>query len=217
MKPILFARIADMKYYHGTDGDTPYNGGSYVQETGQAHECCNFWPVLGEDGTAYCLGFAEIANSAGGTIKPEKIIGCEGMKGQPFVDGVLVIFVSRSRQAQNMRVVGFYRNATVFSEYQAVTLGSGETQTYSFLAKAEDCVLLPYSERHSNNAWYVPAAGSRYSTFGFGRSHIWYAQGSRENEKLADFLEHMITSAETYTGENWLHRTWTPDSAADRR
>ena len=47
MKPIIFARVADMKYYRGiTDKDKPYNGGSYVANTGYAHECFNFDPII---------------------------------------------------------------------------------------------------------------------------------------------------------------------------
>ena len=44
---ILFCNIAWMKEYRGNeDGkDTPLNGGSYVDETGDAHEKYNFTPV----------------------------------------------------------------------------------------------------------------------------------------------------------------------------
>ena len=43
---ILFCNIAWMKEYRGNeDGkDTPLNGGSYVDETGDAHEKYNFTP-----------------------------------------------------------------------------------------------------------------------------------------------------------------------------
>ena len=51
MRPIIFVRIASMLYYQGiTDKDSPVNGGSYVKETGQAHECFNFAPAELEDG-----------------------------------------------------------------------------------------------------------------------------------------------------------------------
>lgn len=56
---ILFCNIAWMKEYRGNeDGkDTPLNGGSYVDETGDAHEKYNFTPVNmeGKEGL-YCLG-----------------------------------------------------------------------------------------------------------------------------------------------------------------
>ena len=60
MMRILFCNIAWMKEYRGNeDGkDTPLNGGSYVDETGDAHEKYNFTPVNleGREGL-YCLGF----------------------------------------------------------------------------------------------------------------------------------------------------------------
>ena len=62
MMRILFCNIAWMKEYRGNeDGkDTPLNGGSYVDETGDAHEKYNFTPVnmAGKEGL-YCLGFFE--------------------------------------------------------------------------------------------------------------------------------------------------------------
>ena len=47
MMRILFCNIAWMKEYRGNeDGkDTPLNGGSYVDETGDAYEKYNFTPV----------------------------------------------------------------------------------------------------------------------------------------------------------------------------
>lgn len=58
---ILFCNIAWMKEYRGNeDGkDIPLNGGSYVDETGDAHEKYNFTPVNmeGREGL-YCLGFS---------------------------------------------------------------------------------------------------------------------------------------------------------------
>ena len=43
---ILFCNIAWMKEYRGNEdgNDTPLNGGSYVDETGDAHEKYNFFP-----------------------------------------------------------------------------------------------------------------------------------------------------------------------------
>ena len=219
MKPIIFARIADMKYYKGiTPGDAPANGGSYVQKTGLAHECMNFARVHTEEGQDYCLGFVQInGRTERGTIRLEKIVGCEAMKGQPFVEGVTVVFCSKAMGSRSTRVVGFYKNATVFNEYQVASFPDDDDQYYSFIAKAEDCVLLPFKERHGNSAWYVPTSGRDGNSYGFGRANIWYAQGSDENEKLRAYLERMIRSVEEYDGENWLDKSWVSDSKKDRR
>ncbi len=82
MKPITFVRIADMKYYCGvTQRDTPFNGGSYVKETGNAHECYNFGPII-QDGQSYekCIGFFMLSGGSGaGQLHIENIAGCELM------------------------------------------------------------------------------------------------------------------------------------------
>ena len=59
---IIFFNIAWMKEYRGNEdgNDKPLNGGSYVTETGDAHEKYNFFPVYSEEeAESYCLGFYE--------------------------------------------------------------------------------------------------------------------------------------------------------------
>lgn len=118
MRPIIFARVADMKYYKGiTNADEPSNGGSYVKDTGLAHECNNFRPVI-EDGEDYekCLGFCMLSGGKSGVnqLHIENIVGCEACKKEEACEGVTVVFVSKSNRAKTMRVVGFYNNATVY-------------------------------------------------------------------------------------------------------
>ena len=77
MKPIIFARIADMKFYKGiTDTDKPVNGGSYVKDTNYAHECYNFDPVILEDNKEYCLGFTQLLGGKDPQLHIERIVGC---------------------------------------------------------------------------------------------------------------------------------------------
>ena len=65
------------------------NGGSYVKETGQAHECFNFAPAELEDGRKVCLGYAQLTGGSD-TKEPElhieKIVGCNALKKEEFVD-----------------------------------------------------------------------------------------------------------------------------------
>lgn len=214
MKPIIFARIADMIYYNGiTDYDRPRNGGAYVTETGYAHECFNFCPIKNLDGEELCLGFVMLAQTdkkTEPTLHIEKIIGCSGMKNEEVVDKVHVVFCSKAEGDTSMRVVGFYKNATVYRMHQYADFlqedGTIDTQEYSFIAKKEDCVLLPYQERHKGNRWFVPSAQTAKFDYGFGRSNIWYANGYQENEKLKDYLNRMIDSIETYNGENLIEK-----------
>lgn len=216
MKPIIFARIANMTYYRGiTEWDKPYGGGTYVADTGLAHECYNFKPEanLTDDGGEYCLGFVMHGGAAGidAKIHLEKINGCEAMKSAELIDDAIVVFCATSLGSKSMRVVGFYKNATVYRNTQGINFDTVEgagiyKQHFNFMAKKEDCVLLPYTERHSNSQWYVPQKGRLGAKIGFGRSNIWFASGTNENAELKKYVENMIRSVEEYDGENWIYK-----------
>lgn len=85
MMRILFCNIAWMKEYRGNeDGkDTPLNGGSYVDETGDAHEKYNFTPVNMEVGRLILSGIFETKSHNGKDVNQmriENIAGCELLK-----------------------------------------------------------------------------------------------------------------------------------------
>lgn len=88
---ILFCNIAWMKEYRGNeDGrDIPVNGGSFVNETGDAHEKYNFTPVNMEGWEClYCLGFFETKSHNGKDVNQmriENIAGCELCKKEESV------------------------------------------------------------------------------------------------------------------------------------
>ena len=207
MKTIIFVRVADMKYYQGiTEKDEPINGGAYVKETQKAHECYNFNPVV-QEGEEFekCIGFFMMIGGNGvGQLHIEKMPGCEAMKKEEQINDAIVIFVSKARNSKNMRVVGFYKNATVFRYPHCMTFGDGYQQEYMFEAKKEDCVVLPYMTRFSNSEWYVPSSTSKYSNFGFGRSNVWFAGGSGASDQEKKYVERMIHSVDSFQGENWL-------------
>lgn len=212
MKPIIFARIADMEYYRGiTDNDKPHNGGSYVHETGKAHECYNFAPV-DSDENDYCLGFVMLIGNSKETdiqIRLENIIGCSACKKENAIEGVTVVWCATPENSQNTRVVGFYKNATVYRYPQQVEFidENGEVsylQQFNFIAKKEDCVLIPRHDRYTKSEWYIPLSGKHGYTFGFGRSHIWYANSEKKNRAEQEFVERMIKSIDNYKGKNLI-------------
>lgn len=209
MRPIIFARVADMKYYKGiTDTDKPENGGSYVSDTGLAHECNNFAPVIqaGED-YEKCIGFCMMSGGKNGVsqLHIEKIAGCEACKKEEACEGVTVVFVSKSSRAKSMRVVGFYKNAIVYRYPHFMEFDGGYEQMYWFEAKKEDCVVLPYSTRFGTSAWYVPNSTAK-DDFGFGRSQVWYAGSKGASKKELEYVERMIQSIDSYQGENWMEK-----------
>lgn len=217
MRPIIFARIADMEYYRGiTETDKPFGAGSYVAETGMAHECYNFQPEFDEtDGNEYCLGFVMFGGEKGPAdceMHLEKMNGCSAMRHEEAIEGVTVVFCSTAPGSHTMRVVGFYKNATAYRRMQVIDFPSKDDdydiyeQGFNFIAKKEDCVLLPYTKRHSDSKWYVPQKKKNGSTFGFGRSNIWYASDAKSDPKIKAFVERMIKSIEEYDGENLVEK-----------
>lgn len=210
MKPIIFARVADMKYYKGvTERDVPINGGSFVKETNMAHECFNFYPVQIDEEKDICLGYVQlIGGTKNGEIQLhiENIAGCELQKGQDEIDGVTVVWCSKARNSDTIRVVGFYKNATAYRYPKYAEFEEGDLQEFRFKAKKGDCVLLPYKERHSGNKWYVPVSGKRNSEFGFGRSGVWYAGSNAESVNEIAYVEKMLENIDNYNGENWIDK-----------
>lgn len=211
MKPIIFCNIAYMKYYKGIiDGvDEPVNGGAYVQETNDAHEAYNFDFFRGEgDETDFCIGFVMLAQSLKNKTSQlhiEKINGCQLSKNEESVDGVTVVWCAKSDKIDGMRVVGWYKDATVYRYPQFVDFINGYVQEFNFIDKKENCVLLPENERFSSK-WIVLRSGHNGYDFGFGRSNLWYAQGTESNAELKSYIENLSEQIENYNGENWIDK-----------
>lgn len=215
---ILFCNIAWMDYYKGnTDGkDNPYNGGSYVHRTGDAHEKYNFDSVelSFDDGRQgeFCLGFVETKSKTGEKVNQlhiERLEGCELMKNEEQVEDVLVIYCA-SHPAHNFTtVVGWYQHATVYRHYQPYDFASSDpgeevyTQWYNAIARKEDCVLLPRSARARKVEWEVPRT-AKGASYGFGTSNVWFADSKENNQYLSNFMKKIVEKIENYRGENWI-------------
>ena len=156
---ILFCNIAWMKEYRGNeDGkDIPLNGGSFVDETGDAHEKYNFTPVNmeGREGL-YCLGFFETKSHNGKDVNQmriENIAGCELLKKEESVDDVLVVYCAKHPAHKFTTVVGWYKHATVFRHYQEAVPRKSNGWAYGFgranvwYASEEDSRLQDYLAR----------------------------------------------------------------------
>ena len=206
MKNIIFVKTSFMDYYKGPEGMPAQNGGSYVKKHGIGHECHNFSTVIDRNGREKCLGFAMLAG--GGNTAPqlkiENIVGCEAFKNKESVDNVIVVWCAKADRSNNIRVVGFYKNATVYRYSQYVDFDNGERQWYNFAADKKDCVLLPYQERFATGNWFVPTSGKRKYDFGFGRSSIWYGGSKTIDKDEIAYVENMIKNIESYNGENWI-------------
>lgn len=130
MESLVFCKISNMKYYKGSSrSDVTYNGGSFVKENGYYHEEYNFLvrdttaDRVGDSGTVAesecCLGFVETKSTSTSTsnhLHVEKILGFgDAFKKELCVTGVTVIWCATS-DLNEISVVGWYKNATVFRE-----------------------------------------------------------------------------------------------------
>lgn len=200
MQKVLFCKIASMKYYNGiTEDDEPKNGGSFVTETGDAHEKYNFTPAdLEEYNEPVCLGFFETKSNRGvlNQLHIEKIVGACADKHDDAEDGVLVVWCA-TRDKNMPRVVGWYKNATVYRDYRVCTFTDGYEQYYNVIAKVKDCVLVPWTQRGLLE-WEAPTA-KKYG-FGFGQSMQWYA----DEPEAQDYVRSLIEKIEKYNGANGM-------------
>lgn len=196
---ILFCKISCMDYYKGaSDKDVPYNGGKFVEENGYGHEQYNFKPIIIED-EEYLFGFVETKSTSkkkSNELHIEKINGCELFKTEDSVDNVLVVWCATTSYNETS-VVGWYKNATVYRNYDSLELDTGEIQYFNVKARKEDCVLLPRGERH-RGIWDVLTA--RKNKVGFGQSLIWYGR----EEKAQNYINRLIKNIEEYDEENWI-------------
>lgn len=186
---VLFCNLAWMKFYNGVNNeDKPENGGSWVMESGNAFESLNFAPC--NDGT-YCGYVATKSNM--GSRNQLYIERLEGIsKDDDYAEDVLVIWVAKRNAYAKNTIVGWYRNATVFRNYELID----EDLPFNVIAKVEDCVLLPLSKRNK----IVPRAGKDGYSYGMGQSNVWSAQVLDEKGKR--YINNMIDYINTYDGEN---------------
>ncbi|MCF8057571.1 MAG: hypothetical protein K9K37_13165 [Desulfocapsa sp.] len=112
MGSLFFCNIGWMNRYEGLKGkpDKIVGGGKYVDENETGHEVCNF--LIANDG--YVYGHVE-------TIKKDKdrAIRLEAFGGEgDHSSGIDVVWTATDPDNGGRRVVGWYRNATVFRERQ---------------------------------------------------------------------------------------------------
>lgn len=184
--PVIFCRIAWMNEYKGiTDNDKPVNGGSYVNENDFGGEIHNFtvteMPIdicyFDMDNRESSLDTIEVCQgyvSTRGQINIERL---GASKTDDFINGILVVWLA-TPPGQKTRIVGWYRNATVFRNYQEGNEFSPRSidrcDWVNVEARSCDCVLLPIEDRR----FVIPRA-SKFSG-GIGQSNIWFADKEKD-------------------------------------
>jgi len=153
----IFCRIGWMKYYDGKkpDDPRPIGGGSWNKRY-PGSERFNFRNIRGK-----YYGFCRPSRSH--NINLERI---DPTSQGNFLERVLVVFVAVDPDLRNQRVVGWYKNATVYRLLQKSPPGR-ESVRYLAVANAKDSVLLR-TEPYERN-WHVVAG-----TGGIGESNACY-------------------------------------------
>lgn len=158
---VLFCNIGWMERYDGLlNGETISGGGKYVLTQGTGHEICNF---AAQDGKVY--GYVQ---APGTKIKIDRI---DANADGNFIDGV-TIFWTATRPTGGSAVIGWYRNARVYRNFQnhqvipTLLMNNGLTG-YWIETSANDAILMPVDARTLD----VP----RQVKGGMGQSNIWYA------------------------------------------
>ena len=73
-----------------------------------------------------------------------------------------------------------------------------------FLAKVEDCVLLPSNVRSRRMKWWVPRISRKNGpSYGFGQANVWFAN-EKDNKSKEDYLNKIIGLIDNYDGENYM-------------
>ncbi len=168
-KRILFCNIGYLEFYDSTMDTKPIeNGGAFVNENKTGGEINNFH--LYEDGNYY--GFVE----PGFKNKKQNIIHIEKIdidyKGKDEIPDVTVIFCAKSTVRKKTVIVGWYKNATLFSsvkEHNGIK--------YNITTNSGNAVRIPEDERTMK----IPRANS--GKLGFGESNLWYAKADDEETK----------------------------------
>lgn len=171
MDRMFFCNIGWMSRYEGLSGkpDKIVGGGKYVSDNDSGGEVCNF--LIADDGMVY--GYVEtFKNNHDRKIRLEAI-GGQGDR----VDGVDVVWTATDPQEKGRRVVGWYRNATVFRERQEFSKSPSkqhakdELTSFHIRARSQDVVRLDIDERElamgkgpgwmGQTPWWTPPSNPR--------------------------------------------------------
>ncbi len=172
---ILFCNITYMNQYVGNiEEDIPQGGGAWVKKHKDAHEKWNFLNVNGQ-----CFGFVM---NKGDQFHIERLEGVSRQEAQ--TEDVTVVWCALKPSDEGTKetvIVGWYEHAQVYRYYQnSFRSPFGLDRDYFVTAKAEDCYLLPETER----TFTISRASADGKGKGFGQSNVWYAGSDYAKENI---------------------------------
>ncbi|MCK8828252.1 DEAD/DEAH box helicase [Natroniella acetigena] len=168
--PIFFCNIAWMKEYKGPE-DNMKTGGSWVEENNDGLEKYNFYE-FNENYRGYVA-------TQGHQIRIERL---GAKKRADFIDDVLVVWVAKHPDSGGSKIVGWYKNARVYRDYQR-----SRGRVHNITAKVEDGVLLSVDKRVKD----VPRANVAGKGRGMGQSNYWYADSPEAQDYILEVEEYI--------------------------
>ena len=170
--PILFCNVGWMERYQGLRaGDQISGGGAYVKKEGRGHEVCNFSP---DNDTLY--GYVQ---APGAQINLERL---GANSGDDSIAGTTIVWTA-TRPGGGTTIVGWYKDATVFRDYQKFKKtprpqSQNGIDGYRITAPAGSATLLPIDAR----VFEIP----RQVKGGMGQSNVWYADSPESSSLVKD-------------------------------
>jgi hypothetical protein len=177
-----------MRRYNGAREERPQGGGRYNREH-IGSELFNFKPVK-----EYLYGFVN-AGSGGTAVNLRRLD--PAATGKAELDNVTVVFVARHPQEGGQRVVGWYKDATVYAKKRRHPL------RVDYKKKIDSCVRAPASKAclvpTPARKQDVPLAKGRAG--GMGQSNVRYFD---EHDGRKRWMERVLEYVENYAGPNLL-------------
>ncbi|QDF76228.1 MULTISPECIES: protein NO VEIN domain-containing protein [Shewanella] len=183
---VLFARIGSMNFYDGiSDLDANIEGaGSYNADTNDGHEQYNFRDV---NGIIYGYCQSSIKNEIPAGVNLRRVDPSAATNAE-YIDGVTVIFFSKSSPDGYQSIVGWYTNSRVYRDFQQPS-DQHKRGDKGFNLKCD-----------SNNARLLPAeqrvysiAGQDYDKAGRpGQSNVFYVYDQRRQLKVDTWIQEAI-------------------------
>ncbi len=161
IRRLVFARVAWMERYKGTNGDKPQNGGSYVDEEQHGHEVYNFMPktLKGEIVARYYGCF--YIGSSNDYARNLDLSNIGAPAGSRVVADVTVVLVATKPDGSGQYIVGFYTKADLYSSIITGEDVEGGEVNYRIVADITNSKLLQSNAR-------------KFEIVGLGQSNVWY-------------------------------------------
>lgn len=176
---IIFFNTGWMDFYNGMVGDTISGGGKHVEKEGWGGEMFNFAKFNGKF-YGYVQPKIDRKHGNPSTVKLEKI---GGSGTSDHVSNVTVVWTARHPDTGGTRIIGWFKNATVYRYEKAAPKKSqriykGISFGYFAATRIDDAVLLPKDARiveirRQQKGW-------------MGQSNVWYADNN------PDFIKQVI-------------------------